>query len=148
MTTAFSTKRDRNTGTAVRRRPDDPTHPVKAIGTHAALARATQPGPDEDSVPYSGIQRAALTCLAALVSTAIWAGIFRLCSWLLEAPIGPVLMAGILIGIFLFQFFALNLLAGASHRPDLNNTDGCCEGHGAGITTRHCSAHGSSSRDA
>jgi hypothetical protein len=93
-------------------------HMIEKMAMEHALRRSTQLGRDHDSVRRSGVRRLALKCLAALGSTGVWAAILWLCSWLVELPIRPVVLVGILTAAFLLQLLALSLIAGAFGGPN------------------------------
>jgi hypothetical protein len=116
---------------------DDAALPIDETAMHPELPRATRPGCDHRSVPYGGAQRSALICLTVLASTGIWAALFGLCSWLLDIPMRPNVLAGILIAIFFFQLLALSLIAGAADGPDPNSADAVRGTHAAGVAAGH-----------
>ena len=77
-----------------------------------------------NSIESMKFARFGLLCLAALLTTAMWALLLYGGSLLLATPIEPVLFAGILGGIFFLMLLVLVLFAASGSEEPQDNASG------------------------
>jgi hypothetical protein len=91
-----------------------------------SLTLTSDIGERSGSIERMNFTRFGLLCLAALLTTAIWAGLLYGGSLLFGIPIEPVLLAQILGGIFILMLLGLALFAtsGSEAPQDNERRDG------------------------